>query len=585
MRGMVQGTGAVVAGAILAIAGSARAQLPVINGWTQLTPSADSRVVYVSSSAGSDSNSGSTANTPKRTLAAAAGLVRDGFPDWLLLKCGDSWHEVFPNWTKSGRSVNEPIVVGSFGSGERPRIFCGVDNGFFAGAFTGPRAHLAITDLHFVSDGYDGANAQPAAIEVLANWSDVLVENCFAERFMTNFVFQSDPVAGQVMHDIRIRRSISVDAYRVLTDLHPEGTYLAGVDGLLLEECLFDHNGWSETVFGADPTIFRHNIYIQSNCSNVTTRRLISARAGATGMQQRAGGLCEGHLFLQNPLNIVFGTGGTVRNCVVLDSRDIDRANPRGVGIQFSSGSDHEAYGNICAWRTTPATWNLVGLSIDNSVSNVNIHDNIVWKWWTAGTPGATGIGIEGTPLAPITIRKNAVQMLTGGSAVLNPVSVQLSLSGNRYYAPTPTVFQLGNNGYTFPQWVAVTGEDSSSFTQATYPSPDRTIGTYMAALGRSPTLGAFLEQARLQSRVYWRQEYTAQAVTDYIRAGFGLPAVVMAPCVADLNHDGVLNLNDMVAFQKWYLRQDLRADVNHDGVLTMADLTLYQSIYNSGCP
>jgi len=40
-----------------------------------------------------------------------------------------------------------------------------------------------------------------------------------------------------------------------------------------------------------------------------------------------------------------------------------------------------------------------------------------------------------------------------------------------------------------------------------------------------------------------------------------------------------------MIAFQKWFQRNDLRADVDHDGQLTIADMTAYQSLYNNGCP
>src|SRR6185295_3443980 len=169
------------------------------------TASPDSRVVYVSSSAGNDSNSGLTSSAPKQTIASGYALLRDGFPDWLLLKSDDVWHENFPGWTKSGRSTTEPIRVGSYGPGERPTLYCGADHGFNSLAFSTSMAHLAITDMRLVGDGYDGVTTTPAGIELLANWSDVLVENCLIERFMTNLVFQSDP-STQVMGNIRIRR-------------------------------------------------------------------------------------------------------------------------------------------------------------------------------------------------------------------------------------------------------------------------------------------------------------------------------------------------------------------------------------------
>ena len=56
------------------------------DGWTHFTPSSDTRVVYVSSSSGNDSNTGLSSSSPLKTLAKAKTLIRDGKPDWLLLK-------------------------------------------------------------------------------------------------------------------------------------------------------------------------------------------------------------------------------------------------------------------------------------------------------------------------------------------------------------------------------------------------------------------------------------------------------------------------------------------------------------------
>ena len=72
--------------------------------------------MIVSSSTGSDSNSGLTEATPKRTLRAGFDALRNGYPDHLRLRKGDSWtNEKFGNeyngWDKAGRSGSEPMVV------------------------------------------------------------------------------------------------------------------------------------------------------------------------------------------------------------------------------------------------------------------------------------------------------------------------------------------------------------------------------------------------------------------------------------------------------------------------------------------
>ncbi|HUR59916.1 MAG TPA: hypothetical protein VM029_19500, partial [Opitutaceae bacterium] len=76
------------------------------NGWTQVTPSADSRVIYVSSSSGNDANDGLTEATAKATINGTNGgnsLMRSGFPDHLLLKRGDTFTTGSLGQWKSGR--------------------------------------------------------------------------------------------------------------------------------------------------------------------------------------------------------------------------------------------------------------------------------------------------------------------------------------------------------------------------------------------------------------------------------------------------------------------------------------------------
>src|SRR5262249_47758043 len=93
------------------------------NGWTVFTPSADTKMTYVSSSTGNDFNDGRTINTPVKTLYKGASLLRSGYPDWLLLKKGDTWTdqalETAPgdNFGRGGRSSTEPMLVASYGTG------------------------------------------------------------------------------------------------------------------------------------------------------------------------------------------------------------------------------------------------------------------------------------------------------------------------------------------------------------------------------------------------------------------------------------------------------------------------------------
>ena len=111
----------------LALPNLAQAQtasgLPVdANGWTIFTPSPDTRIIYVSNSSGSDSAGVvGDVNHPYKTIAKGLSLLRQGYPDWLLLKKGDTWIES-NQLKKSGRSATEPMLISSYGTGARPLI-------------------------------------------------------------------------------------------------------------------------------------------------------------------------------------------------------------------------------------------------------------------------------------------------------------------------------------------------------------------------------------------------------------------------------------------------------------------------------
>src|SRR4051812_31396451 len=103
------------------------------SGWTVIAPPADAKVIYVSSSQGSDSNTGLTPAAPVRSLAQASSLARNASGDQILLKRGDTWYESFGMWIKSGRSADEPMVIGAYGSGSRPTVASGSATAFGTG--------------------------------------------------------------------------------------------------------------------------------------------------------------------------------------------------------------------------------------------------------------------------------------------------------------------------------------------------------------------------------------------------------------------------------------------------------------------
>ena len=110
--------GAVRAVARAGLIGTSALLLVAAPGEASPTMGPDSRLIYVSSSVGQDTNDGMSPGTPKKTLAGAVAAIRDGYPDWVFLLRGDTWNEGFAPFEFSGRSVDEPIVITAYGPGD-----------------------------------------------------------------------------------------------------------------------------------------------------------------------------------------------------------------------------------------------------------------------------------------------------------------------------------------------------------------------------------------------------------------------------------------------------------------------------------
>lgn len=232
------------------------------------------------------------------------------------------------------------------------------------------------------------------------------------------------------------------------------------VDEILLEENLFDHNGWLSE--GMDypttaPTIYNHNVYLNSDTTHVVIHRNITARASADGFKARGGATVIDNLALHNGINI---------NINGYDYPDVDQT----------------------------ARYNVVMGSL-----GLALH----------GPPEASGHAPRdwGIHFGDIT---EALLDVEGNIVAHSP-------DGKRAIASVCEAIPACVDGHVVHAW----GTDPD--TPGDFPDPDRTIESYMATLGEDPTLDAFLDAARQQSRASWRPELSAGAVNDYVREGFGL--------------------------------------------------------------
>jgi hypothetical protein len=511
------------------------------SGWTIFAPSSDTVRVYVSASSGSDLGDGLSPATAKRTLAAAVSLLRHGYPDWLLLKRGDVWQESLGHWKKSGRTAAEPMLVSTYGNAAaRPQLQTGEDGGIWTNGGSGSPAtidNLSIVGLHFFADGYGGGGDCIGARMLLPS-KHLLIEDCEFECYSTNLVFQG---VGGRHSDFRLRRSVIVDAYSVhAIGGHSQGLYAYAVDGLVIEDNLFDHNGWNESVPGAGADIYSHNLYIDNDNTGVVVRGNIIANASSHGVQLRPGGSVVDNLFVRNSISLSVGGGNNpdpggvmadVRKNVILDGKDIDGTNPRGWGIWLANIVSGKVANNVIANNTLgtqPNAITLDGEYVGDSGPSVGVHDlviatNILYDW--GGGMLVKGNSVQ---ITDVSLIDNDVQDTIWPTSLLEYGKASsiaaFQSAGNRFHCelvPVPAWTEIASVPQAISYWFLLVGDTTSTVRKVVYPDPVRSVPSYNTSLGGAPSLDAFLAEARLQSHAYWREEYRAQQVNAYIRAGF----------------------------------------------------------------
>ncbi len=463
------------------------------SGWTVLAPSGDGLTVYVSNSQGDDENSGLSPETPVQSLGKGYDLMRDGFPDRLLLKRGDVWTQPFDSWwMKSGRGIDEPMIIASYGSGSRPQIRPGTRNmtlGFTTKNHAVGIHHLAVVGLDFYADQRDPQSptfnstataTTPMGLWVLSTGSNILIEDCRFRFFKDNLLVMrpNNLETDLPLQNIRVRRNVITDSYS--TQSHSQGMFARRVTDLLVEENVCDHNGWHGSVNGAEPTVFNHNIYLVE-CTRATVRANILTRGSLLGLK------------IASDQTLGF-EGLEIHNNLIINNA---------LGIAVSGNNQLEfttkdllIHKNVCdgLGRVINGTLNSVGLVV-RSVDRAVIKDNyFMHRPFEKGNPA---IIVEDLPHKNVEVHLNVVHDW--------PMLSNLPLIYNED-ALNPDV-QVESN--------MIELEPSQYFDAS------RTVASYNAALGNPPTLEAFIAEAVQQSSDRWITLYTAPAVVQYLKSGF----------------------------------------------------------------
>ncbi len=510
------------------------------NGWTVFTPVTGTGscgnsssnytgtcVIFVAA-AGNDSTCAAqlpsvtspSAGQACKTIAHGIGLLRAGASaDWLLLNRGDTFvNQDFSSLcAQSGTSATTPLLISSYGSGARPIVEPNPSDHWAIGSYGGGGCRAGGNNIAIVSIEIYDYTADPsnpnyvsggnivAGTEFLNTFSWMLIEDCmfeFAPIVIETGVAQSS--------NLTIRRSAILDVYSTGSI---SGVYIAMVNDILLQENIFDHNGWSATVRGAGGTIFNHNVYLQcdihggSGCNGPATIVGNIFSNDSSGSQFRSGGTITDNLFIHDPyghnIGQPYGEVQTlVNNNVHIEQID-NLVNGGKQGAMETINTFSSYHGQ--AFNLGTATYS----------GNIIVH---------SGTPNDGGGGI-------------LIDAGQVGSVVENNIACNWK---QRSGAPSGVLIWNLGTGTLTGNYQDVTDCDHNS-----YPSPDLTVGTYDTSLGTGScggnmvgTAANFICKARQQSKANWSNALMADAFNTYIRAGFGIgnadpPADTTAPSVS----------------------------------------------------
>jgi hypothetical protein len=535
------------------------------NGWSILSPSADSRLIYVSSSGndstaqtylpsaaeiGSDPFNPSGVILPYATLTAALAQMRNGYPDYVLLNRGDTWSATATIFPKAGRSVTERSVLGYYGTNvARPVVkFYGVD--------LSRASYSAVIGIQFVASQRNPAspdfvsfNIDATGLHALGGYNNsvvggLLIEDCWFDWFSGNVLQSPVGGGGPVLADVIVRRNIFTNDYS--SSSHSQGLY-SDRASILLEENIFDHNGWYQQGLNnvqtdGMATFFNHNTYF-SEARDTIFRKNIFLRAASIGSkftsntpsganQIKTWNLqIDNNLYVEGEIGISLGgnddqnNGPRWRNIYVTNNvmMHIGRTQPTsrtlGWGLDVQDWQGGLVQGNIFATWGDSVVNNTYALHSVGDTSRVEYSNNIFYNI-TGGNPqiaflnpgNQTGVSFFG----------NEIQIT--GTIMLNDLTEQ-GIFHDNYYSSTLDQSQwfalTGTSRVSLADYRTSTGDTTSIAGTRTYVAPDRTVETYLASQGLATDMDSFAAELVQQSKFNWRPALTADAINNYIRAGF----------------------------------------------------------------
>ncbi|MEO0336255.1 MAG: hypothetical protein AAF202_07665, partial [Pseudomonadota bacterium] len=375
-------------------------------GWTTFDLPAGAKIIYVSSSDGNDSNSGLSPAQAVRTANRGQELLTDGSGDFMLLKRGDTFRVDgglgFRGRFKSGASATRPLLVSAYGE-QRQRPIVEV-NEYFINDDGRTRANIAVTGLEFRAyrkilghPNFDGLSG--SAFRFVGDRSrNIIVEDNYMVHAESGFSnvdnldFRRNTIYKVYKNDTCAYNADGSRNRNGNVNSRPSGIFTGGSADVLIEENIFDHNGWNDDAPEGCATIYNHNLYLSST-TRITLKNNLILRASSIGAKFTSSSegrsdshVIEGNVFAEGEIGIGIGgnnpgprrfTNATIRNNILTDigrSRPTDRNLSWYIGLQDHINTVVEY--NLLI--NQPSLGNVWGIQLTNDTnSNIDIRNNL----------------------------------------------------------------------------------------------------------------------------------------------------------------------------------------------------------------
>jgi len=536
-----------------------------VSGWTDFSPSADSRILYVSESGndstgqiysptavGGDPFEPTITPAAYATYAGAVADARNGYPDWILFERGGEYNakvDLLP-----GRGSSEPRLVGAYGATGAMPIVKPLNSSTFAIENNHSVDVLYSTvmgiDFYHTARDPDHADYQGTADGATGiflfngSFSDYALQYVRFEgcrfRFYANNSAQRK--ATSAMSDVTFFRCVFSDNYSNGSG-HSQGMYASGVDSFLFDECLFIHSGWYDAAGGSIgvATQFNHNTYI-SNCTNITTRKCSIIQGSSSGNKWRSdstGGFVgltvTDNLYLDNEIGISCGDEGnsygqrggfqnvTMTGNVITES---GRSNQTGRSVgwyMWLFGWDDGSFSNNYIIHEQSGLSNVYGLRLQDNVENAVLSGNVIYGI-ESRLFSVLGSGV----FANNEFSNNILQDPVSGFRCIEwdrslAELADWSLSNNEYLTSigASSAFEIGGAVTSYSSWESQAGETGSSYGTHAFVDATRDIASYHGSLGLTATVDAYIASCRTMGRYSWDSRFTAEETNEWIKAGF----------------------------------------------------------------